>query len=365
MDYHFRGEETIDSPELIYYQDIIEANIDQAIRLAGGVNRLWPHVKTHKMAAVVRMQIARRIKNFKCATIAEAEMCASCGADQVILAYPLVGPKIGRFFELCSLYTHTVFYAVGDDLEQLAELDKRSALYASGPVHTLVDVNMGMDRTGVALDRLEDFYRAAARLPNIRLAGFHCYDGHLGIADIGERRKAVTAPVERLFKIREALLKNGFETPILVMGGTPTFPCHQTEADVYLSPGTLFVHDAGYRAKYADLDFIPGAAVLTRVISRPAPDLFTVDCGYKAIASDHEERGLISGLPAARAVQHSEEHWVWRLDSGEAPSLGSILYIIPTHICPTSALYPGAQVVSGGKLVNYWDVTARNRKIRV
>jgi D-serine deaminase-like pyridoxal phosphate-dependent protein len=365
MDYHFYGEENIDSPALIYYRDIIEANIDKAIKLAGGADRLWPHVKTHKMAAVVRMQIAKGIKNFKCATIAEAEMCASCGAAQVILAYPLVGPKIERFFELCGLYTQTVFYAIGDDLEQLTKLSERSTVHNSGLVHTLVDVNMGMDRTGVALDNLRDFCRAAVKLPNIQLLGFHCYDGHLGLKDLDERRKAVAVPVERLFKIRKALLKEGLETPRLVMGGTPTFPCHQTEEGIYLSPGTLFVHDAGYRQAYADLDFTPGAAILTRVVSHPAPGLFTADCGYKAIASDHEERGVIAGLPAARAVQHSEEHWVWRLDSGETPPVGGILYIIPTHICPTSALYPGVYVVSDGKLVNYWEVTARNRKITV
>jgi D-serine deaminase-like pyridoxal phosphate-dependent protein len=365
MDYHFYGEENIDSPALIYYRDLIETNIDKAIKIAGGADRLWPHVKTHKMAAVVRMQIARGIKNFKCATIAEAEMCASCGAARVILAYPLVGPKIGRFFELRGLYTQTDFYAIGDNLEQLTRLSKLSAVHNTGPVHTLVDVNMGMDRTGVALNKLRDFYRAAAAMPNIQLLGFHCYDGHLGLKDIDERRKAVAAPVEHLFKIREALLNEGLEMPVLVMGGTPTFPCHQSEAGVYLSPGTLFVHDAGYRQTYADLDFTPGAAVLTRVVSHPAPGLFTVDCGYKAIASDHAERGVITGLPAARAVQHSEEHWVWRLDSGERPPVGSILYIIPTHICPTSALYPGVHVVSGGSLVNYWDVTARNRKIAV
>jgi D-serine deaminase-like pyridoxal phosphate-dependent protein len=365
LDFHFHGEETIDSPALVYYRDSIEANIDAAIRFAGGANRLWPHVKTHKMAALVRIQIAKGINKFKCATVAEAEMCALCGAARVILAYPLVGPKIGRFLELCSRYTQTAFYAIGDDLEQLAQLGKLSAAYALEPVHTLVDVNMGMDRTGAALDKLEDFYRTAVKLSNIRLEGFHCYDGHLGISDLDERRKAVAVPVERLFKIRESLLKDGLETPTLVMGGTPTFPCHQTEAGVYLSPGTLFVQDEGYRKNYADLDYTPGAAVLTRVVSHPAPGLFTVDCGYKAIAGDHEERGVIAGLPAARAVQHSEEHWVWRLDSGETPPIGSILYVIPTHVCPSSALYPGVYVVSGGKLVNYWDVTARNRKINI
>ena len=67
------------------------------IDIAGGAARLWPHIKTHKMAEVVQMQIEAGIDRFKCATIAEAEMAAKAGAKHLTLAYPLVGPNIKRF----------------------------------------------------------------------------------------------------------------------------------------------------------------------------------------------------------------------------------------------------------------------------
>ncbi|GHU53137.1 hypothetical protein FACS189496_4230 [Bacilli bacterium] len=90
-----------------------------------------------------------------------------------------------------------------------------------------------------------------------------------------------------------------------------------------------------------------------------------MDLGYKAIASDQAgQRGIIAGLPQAEPLAHSEEHWVFRT-AGEVPSIGTVLYVLPAHICPTTALYPGAYVVSGGALVNYWEVTARNRRITV
>ena len=38
--------------------------------------RLWPHVKTHKLPQLVRMQLSHGIRKYKCATIAEAEMLA-------------------------------------------------------------------------------------------------------------------------------------------------------------------------------------------------------------------------------------------------------------------------------------------------
>ncbi|GHT82467.1 threonine aldolase [Spirochaetia bacterium] len=363
--YHFAGEEEIDSPALIYYQDIIEENIKKALAMAGDVDRLWPHVKTHKMEAMVRLQQSYGIRRFKCATIAEAEMAARCNAGHILLSYPLIGPAIGRFIRLQARYTSSVFWAIGDDLGQISLLGQ-AAIAAGQTVRVLVDVNMGMDRTGVALPKLEAFYISCGQLEGISLQGLHCYDGHFSIQDKTEREHAVDEKTAILFKIKDALLAAGQELPVMVMGGTPTFPCHLREPDSYLSPGTFFVQDHGYDSKYPDLDFTPGAALLTRVISHPAKDLFTIDCGYKAIAADPSgARGIIAGLKQAEPFAHSEEHWVFRMESGAVPPIGTVLYVLPTHICPTSALYPGAYVAGEGRLVNYWEVTARNRRIGV
>jgi len=45
------------------------------------------------------------------------------------------------------------------------------------------------------------------------------------------------------------------------------------------------------------------------------------------------------------------------------PQIGTVLYVVPTHICPTSALYPSVLVAQEGKITDSWTVTARNRKI--
>ena len=71
--YDFIGAEKISSPALIFYQEKIERNIEKAVHMAGGANKLWPHVKTHKSPEILRMQVEAGITKFKCATIAEAE----------------------------------------------------------------------------------------------------------------------------------------------------------------------------------------------------------------------------------------------------------------------------------------------------
>ena len=157
--------------------------------------------------------------------------------------------------------------------------------------------------------------------------------------------------------------------PAIIAGGSPSFPCHAAMTEEFLSPGTCFVQDAGYDAAYPDLKFVPAAAVLTRVVSHPTADTFTVDLGTKAVASDPEPlRAVLADMPWAVPVMQNEEHWVLQVPpehKKETPPIGAVLYAIPWHVCPTSALYPSVPVVEDGKVCDWWEVTARNRKITI
>ncbi len=362
--YDLRGTETIATPQLVYYREILIANIEKAIRIAGGPERLWPHVKSHKVAEVVRLQQAQGIQRFKCATIAEAEMTARCEAGDILLAYPLIGPAVDRFLKLAAAYPRSRFWAIGDDFDQIAKLAAASA--ASGAqTRLLLDLDLGQHRTGVPLDRAVDLYARCAALDGLQVLGFHCYDGHLHQDDPAERRAAVDDIVRRLESLKAELAARNLESPVWVMGGSPTFPFHAGYPGTYLSPGTVVLWDHSYSTHYPDLDFVPAAVLLTRVVSHPGPGLFTLDLGYKGIAADPEEvRGVIVGLDAEPRV-HNEEHWVFAARDGNVPDIGAVLYVIPAHVCPTSALYPFVLVAEQGAIVNVWDVAARNRKIFV
>src|ERR1043166_4762155 len=100
------------SPALLVYPDRIEENIRRMIQIAGGTGRLRPHVKTHKLAEVIHMQMEQGIARFKCATIAEAEMAAGCGAKDVLLAYQPVGPNVERLVRLARTFPNTKFSAI-------------------------------------------------------------------------------------------------------------------------------------------------------------------------------------------------------------------------------------------------------------
>lgn len=366
--YRISGAESLITPALVYYKDIIEANTDRLIALSGGADRLWPHVKTHKMGALVKHQMARGITRFKCATIAEAEMAAMCAAEDILVAYPLVGPNIGRFLKLRDTYPYTRFWALGDDIEQLRLLGAE-ALTTGEKVRLLIDVDLGMDRTGVPLDKAAAFFQQCAELEGLAPLGLHCFNGNYKIADPAGREAAVNETLQAVFDIRALLKQQNYGCSVLILGSTPSLPCYAKYDGIFLSPGTAFVTDYGYWSLFRDLAFEPGAAVLTRVISRTKTGVFTLDLGYKSIAADPKGlRGVILGYEDAEPLFQCEEHWTFKMRDGEenkAPETGTLLYVIPTHICPTTALYPYALVAEGRRIVTTWDVSARNRQITI
>ena len=366
--YRIHNTNEILTPALIYYKDIIEDNIQKMIRTAGGAKRLWPHVKSHKMQAMVELQISKGITKFKAATIAEAEMAAEAGASDVLLAYPLVGPNIPRFLKLEKKYRETCFWATGDNIKQLdilGSLAKQQHI----KVNFLVDVNTGTNRTGVGIDKLEEFYKNAAKISGLRPRGLHCYDGNHGIADYNARKAAVDQSDRSVFQVMDKLKSEGYDCSVLVMGGTPTFPCHAQYENVYLSPGTSMIYDFGYSELYRDEPFIPAGILLTRVVSLAAPGYFTIDLGYKGIAADPPgQRGKLLNVSHAEPVEQNEEHWIWKMKAGyeeKRPSIGRVLYVMPTHICPTTALYGEVLLAEKGKVTGKWEVTARNRKLTI
>lgn len=364
--YTLQSMENIISPAFIFYLDIVRENTRRAIELAGGAEWLWPHVKTHKTEKLIAMQMELGIRRFKCATIAEAEMLCNLGAEHILLAYPLVSPNIRRFLMLKRAFPNSTLYAIGDDYGQLALLSE-SAQKLQLTVPVLLDVNVGMNRTGVALDKAEALYRRCADLPGLTMLGLHCYDGHNSMKNREERNQNVVRMDECVLQLQAGLRAQGLCCDLLVVGGTPSFPCHACKKGLYHSPGTVFVFDLEYLDIMPDEGLVPAAAVFTRVVSHPGESLFTLDLGSKGISSDNpqEARGLIIGMEQAKPLKQSEEHWVFSMSEGEAlPPIGTGLYVIPRHICPTSPLYPSILIAEGGEIVDEWEVTVRNRTLR-
>jgi D-threonine aldolase len=356
------------SPSLLIFRDLVRKNLEAMIAMAKGPERLRPHVKTHKMAALVRMAEAMGVHKHKAATIAEAEMVAAAGGTDVLVAYPMVGPNIERLARLLQGYPNTTFRAVVDDPDVAKALS--AELHGLGrALPVLVDLEVGMGRTGIAPDEEAlALYELIEQLPNLELDGLHAYDGHIHDSDPSDRRESTRPGLEKTLALREKILTRGLPVPRLILGGTPTFPIH-AEVDVpgvECSPGTILLQDAGYAASYPDLPFVPAALMLTRVVSRPRPGHVCLDLGHKAVAADPAgDRLVLLDVPDAKLGKQNEEHLVVATSrAGDAPP-GTPLLAIPVHICPTCALHRFAYVIEDGELVDRWEVTARDRVLGV
>src|SRR5215471_18830185 len=156
------------SPALLFYKDLIRRNIARAVEMAGGPDRVRPHVKTHKTREIVRLELDAGVRKHKCATLAEAEMLAGCGVPDVLLAYNLVGPNCARMARLAQAYPDCRFSVVADPPTKAQALS--DAVAPTGQtVDVLLDLDVGQHRTGIAPGaEAVGLYEQIDRLPGLK-----------------------------------------------------------------------------------------------------------------------------------------------------------------------------------------------------
>src|SRR5258705_7853514 len=142
--YEIANVDVVDSPALLVYPDRAEENVRRMIAMVGEVRRLRPHMKTHKLPEIIRVQLAHGITKFKCATIAEAEMTADCGAAEVLLAHQPIGPKVQRFVQLLQKFPETKFSTIADDAGVFRALSSACA-QASVSAEVLLDLASSLE----------------------------------------------------------------------------------------------------------------------------------------------------------------------------------------------------------------------------
>ena len=355
----------IDSPALLVWPEKVAANIDRALQLTATDEGhcLQPHIKTVKNPEVARMAIDRGITRFKCSTVSEGELLGSVGAEKVLLSYQLSAVKAQRWRELRERYPQTEFASL---IDNPGSAEVASALFRDDPLPVYIDVNPGMDRTGIPPGDVPALLSVIQGLPGLQLRGFHLYDGH--IRDAGEdvrreRAEAALAEVEVLRRSAGEMQDRPLE---IIVAGSPNFPFYVGRPHVWVSPGTFFLWDAGYGETFPEWGFQPAALVLTRVLSVIDDRKVCFDLGSKAVSPDKPQpRMVFPTLPDAEVLGQWEEHLVVQLPSTERMTVGDPYLVIPTHVCTTVNLYEELRPVVNGRVEGSWRVVARDRRITV
>jgi D-serine deaminase-like pyridoxal phosphate-dependent protein len=362
------SETLIDTPFLAVYEDRMLFNIQRLIAsVDGDTQRLRPHIKTHKIGEILALFKTYKIDKVKCATIAEAELSAMNHISDVLLAYQPVGLKMYRWIQLIQKYPNTLFSTIVDNLEiaeQLADLAKENNL----TLNIYLDINTGMNRTGIALaDNWEDVANAIIQLPTLHFLGLHIYDGHLK-GTVEQRKEDASYSFDKI-SYRLSTLQLGLKYQLkIVAGGSNTFPFYATIKNIECSPGTFIFWDANYQIHLPEQDFKHAAVIVGTVISKPTAKTICVDIGYKSVASENplEKRLVILNDENLIPIAHSEEHLVLENKGKKSYTIGETIYALPYHVCPTCALYESVQVVNEAHdICDQWSVLARNKKISI
>lgn len=355
------------TPALLVFPGIVDANVRAIVGLLGGTADRWrAHVKSAKIASVMRQLTAAGVVNLKCATPLELRVACEAGARDVLVAYPVVGPAVARVASVAREHPATAVSA-------LVEHAGAVEAWRGAGVGLFVDVNPGMNRTGIpdtAVDLVAETARAVAAA-GIRFGGIHYYDGHLGPSAPGWEARAHEG-YDRLLDLVAALEHRGIAVPEVVTAGTPAFaaslsyPRFTGRSFVHrVSPGTVVYCDATSAAQLpAEWGLRPAAVVASRVVSHPVAGRATLDAGHKSVSADAGvPTCAVLGFPALTPLKPSEEHLPVAVPEGmEPPAVGRVLYLVPRHVCPTVNNFDHAVIVRDGRADRVERVAARGRE---
>lgn len=358
--YEIENIDKLDSPALVVFPDRVKHNIQLAIDMIGDVSRLRPHIKTNKSPDVAKLMLKAGITKFKCATIAEAEMLAQCDAQDVLLAYQPLGPKLHRFISLIKKYPATRFSCLTDNV---AAANEQASAFSSNDltVPVFIDLNVGMNRTGISPDeKAVDLAKHCLTLKGIALTGLHAYDGHIRDVDYEIKKQKCDEAFAAVQKLNEKL-----KLSTIVMGGSPAFSVHCKRKGIECSPGTFVYWDKGYTDLSPEQKFLPAIVLVTRIISIPSANKICTDLGHKSVAAENEitRRVFFLNADGLKPVGQSEEHLVLETKEDHPYKIGDIFYGLPYHVCPTVALYERVFTIESGMVNGEWSNISRDRKI--
>jgi D-serine deaminase-like pyridoxal phosphate-dependent protein len=326
------------TPAILIDARIVRRNVERMARYAKEHGlRLRPHTKTHKSTLLARMQMDYGASGLTVAKAGEAEVMASV-ADDILMAYPAV--DAARCESLARLAkSRTVRVAV--DSAAAVDALASAARSAGSAVGVLVDVDVGLHRTGVQSpqDALT-LAQHASRTSGVRLDGIMYYPGHIGgpSAEQEQKLRAVEAVLAETLGLWR---RGGLQASIVSGGSTPTaYRSHLVKGTTEIRPGTYVFQDVnGLRGGFASLDDC-AARVVATVVSTAVPGQFVIDAGSKTLTQDRcgpapdSGHGLIVEYADAKITKLTEEHGQVSVGAGRVPKVGERVTIVPNHICP-------------------------------
>jgi 3-hydroxy-D-aspartate aldolase len=362
------GRLSLNTPALVIDHDALTRNIAAMAAFVRGAGlALRPHAKTHKSAAIARLQLEAGAVGVCCAKLGEAEALAGEGIQSILITSPVVTPQaIARLAALHARISHLVVAV--DHADNVDALGR--AISGAKTLPLIVDIDPGIRRTGVASpEAAVALARRIAETPSLSYAGVQFYCGaQQHIEAFVDRRGAIEDRTAYLREVIAALVAADLKPGVVTGGGTGT---HRIDASLgvlnELQVGSYVFMDRQYHA--CDLagagahapPFETALMIDTHVISANSASMATLDSGFKALSSDGGAPAIVSGAPeTAMFVFMGDEHGAL-IAPDHVFRVGDRVTLTAPHCDPTVNLYDAYHVVRGEMLIDIWPVTARGR----
>jgi len=334
----------LDTPALYVDLDVLEHNIArmQEQCRAWGV-ALRPHVKTHKIPEIAQMQLDAGAIGITVAKLGEAEVLPG---DDVLVAYPLLKPKLPRLRELAK--TRALKVAVDS-------VDVARDVHGKG-IETLVEIDVGVGRTGAQSP--EQAVEIAQACSDGNFRGICYWPSWLDEAGF-------QAACVKIDAVLDALSAAGFEATIVSGGSTPgAAKTPLIPRTTEIRPGTYVFYDASSLAAKLCVEADCALRVLTTVVSTAVPGQCVIDAGSKTFSSDQTVGAGTFGHFVGRGRpwtlrKLNEEHGYVEID-GPA-RVGEKVWVVPSHVCATVNLHDEIAYGRRGRVEGSWKVAARGK----
>ncbi|MEP7291816.1 MAG: alanine racemase [Chloroflexota bacterium] len=338
----------LETPRVLIDLDRMEQNIErmQALCDDSGI-ALRPHIKTHKIPEIARMQINAGAVGIACQKVSEAEVFAQAGLDDIMIPYNILGAtKTARFADL-ALYNRMT--TVADNLVVINGLSETAAALDIR-LRVMVDLATEIERTGASVGQAVELAQAIEANEHLHFAGLMVYPSNPTIRPIIQ---------EVLTRLDEA----GIGVDTVSGGGTgAVLTARDLPELTEMRVGTYVFNDWQTAAKgWCSFDDC-AMTVRATVISRPTETRAILDSGSKTLSSDVFEGGYgyIVEYPDARIYKLNEEHGFVDLSACTTrPKIGEVVSIIPVHTCVVTNLYNVLYGVRGEQVELTWNVAAR------
>ncbi len=352
----------LDTPALLVDIETMDRNIAHIAGTMREYGVQWrPHAKGHKCPAIAHRQIAAGAIGVTVAKVSEAEVMATSGIMDILIANQVVGPiKTRRLAALIASTGADVIVAV-DNPANVRELDDAAAAFGVRP-RIVVEVDSGMKRCGVAPGEATiGLATMVDASPNLRFAGLMAWEGHtVSMSDHQTRREEIVKAIGRLTGVADAVRGAGLPVDIVSCGGSGTY------LHAALQPGITEVQAGGATMGdgfYRDLEspVEPALTLMTTVTSRPTEDRLILDAGRRAI-DPSQKAPTLRGVDGVQGIKFSAEHGVVTLDGPtEWPRVGDRLELEVNYTDQAVHLHESLFGIRDGVIAAVWPVACRGR----